>query len=105
MNFFTSSLVVNEVVSLLQARGYLSAALLFLERLRRGGETQIVYPDPVLQSEGWDLFNKWGGGGANAVDCVSFAIMASLGIRLAFTFDQHFRAAGFQTLSTRTKPG
>jgi predicted nucleic acid-binding protein len=58
MTFFTSSLVINEAVSLLQSRGHLSAALL------------------------------------------SFA---SLGIRIAFTFDQHFRAAGFQTLSTRTK--
>jgi len=103
MIFFTSSLVINEVVSLLQSRGHLSAALLFLEQVRRSAEVQIVYPDPVLQAEGWDLFNRWSGGGANAVDSVSFAIMGSLGIRIAFTFDQHFRAAGFQTLSTRIK--
>src|SRR5712671_6856037 len=103
MIFFTSSLVINEVVSLLQSRGHLSAALLFLEQVRRSAEVQIVHPDPVSQAEAWDLFERWGGGGANAVDCVSFAVMGSLGIRVAFTFDQHFRAAGFKTLSTRTR--
>src|SRR5260370_36534080 len=103
MTFFTSSLVINEVVSLLQSRGNLSAALLFLERIRQSGDVHIVHPDPVSQAEGWDLFRRWGGGGANAVDCVSFAIMGSFGIRSAFTFDQRFRARGYQTLSTRTK--
>ena len=103
MIFFTSSLVINEVVSLLQSRGYLSAALVFLERMRRSSNVQIIYPDPTAQATGWDLFNKWGGGGANAVDCVSFAIMSSLGIRTAFTFDQHFRAAGFTILAAKRK--
>jgi predicted nucleic acid-binding protein len=98
MMFFTSSLVINETVSLLQARGHLSAALAFLERTRQSEKVQIVYPDPVLQAEGWDLFGRWGGVGANAVDCVSFAMMSRLGIRKAFTFDAHFRSPGFETL-------
>jgi len=102
MIFFTSSLIINEVVSLLQSRGYLSAALLFLERIRQSEEVQVVHPDPMLQAEGWDLFCRWGGGGANAVDCVSFAMMGRLGIRKAFTFDGHFRSAGFQILVPRT---
>jgi hypothetical protein len=35
---------------------------------------------------------------ANAVDGVSFAIMRKLSIRKAFSFDNHFRSAGFDTL-------
>ena len=102
MTFFTSSLVINEVVSLLQSRGYRSVALTFLERVRHSEEVQIIYPDPVMQAEAWDLFGRWAGSGANAVDCVSFAMMSRMGIQKAFTFDAHFRAAGFETISTKT---
>jgi hypothetical protein len=58
MTFFTSLRVINEVVSLLQARGHLSAALLFLEQIRRSEEIQIIHPDSTLQAEGWDLFGR-----------------------------------------------
>lgn len=94
----TSSLVVNETISLLQARGLLSAALAFLQGIRDDPETRIIYPDPSTQSQAWDLFGRYGPLGANAVDCVSFAIMRSLAIRRALTFDQHFRLAGFDIL-------
>jgi uncharacterized protein len=103
MIFFTSSLIVNETVSLLQSRGYFSAALAFLARVRRNEEVQIAYPDPAMQGEAWDLFGRWGSAGANAVDCVSFAMMARLGIRKAFTFDAHFRVAGFDILGAHRK--
>jgi hypothetical protein len=103
MVFFTSSLVINETISLLQSRSYFSAALTFLERARRNEEVQIVHPDPVLQAEAWDLFGKLGSVGANAVDCVSFAMMARLGIRTAFAFDSHFRAAGFDILDVHSQ--
>ena len=94
----TSSLVVNETVSLLQARGLLSTALAWLSEIREDPDTQIVYVDAPLQSEAWDLFHRWGASGANAVDCASFALMRRMNIRKAFTFDQHFRTAGFEIL-------
>lgn len=98
LTFFTSSLVINETVSLLQARRDLSTAIAFLQQVRLSDEVQIVHPDASLQAEAWDLFIEWGGSGANAVDCVSFAIMRRFGIRKAFTFDAHFRKAGFEIL-------
>ena len=97
--FFTSSLVVNETISLLQARGHFSAALAFLDAIRHNEAVQILYPDPSIQAEAWDLFGQWGGSGANAVDCVSFSMMKRMGIRRAFTFDKHFRTAGFEILA------
>ncbi len=96
--FITSALVINETISLLQARGLFSAAIAFLSEARLNQDVLIIYPDAALLSEGWDLFARWGSAGANAVDCVSFAIMRKLSIRKAFAFDEHFRTAGFEIL-------
>ena len=98
MRFVTSALVINETISLLQASGFFSAALEFLRETRANPDLRIVYPEAAQQLEAWDLFSRWGTGGANAVDCVSFAIMKELSIKSALTFDEHFRAAGFSTL-------
>jgi predicted nucleic acid-binding protein len=98
ISFFTSAFVINETISLLQSRGYFSAAISFLREVRLSQDVSIVYPDAVMQSEGWNLFARWGPAGANAVDCVSFAVMRKLSIRKAFTFDEHFRTAGFEIL-------
>ena len=96
--FVTSAFVINETISLLQARGLFSAAIAFLREARLSESVSIIYPDAVMQSDGWDLFARWGPAGANAIDCVSFAVMRKLAIRKAFTFDDHFRAAGFEIL-------
>ncbi len=94
----TSSLVVNETVTLLQNRRMFSRALDFLHRIRNHPDVRVIHVDPVLQAEAWALYGKWGASGATVVDCSSFAIMRSMGIRKAFTFDEHFRAAGFEIL-------
>lgn len=94
----TSSLVINETISLLQARGAFSQALIFLRETRANARMEIIYPDPGLQAFSWDQFGEWGAIGANAVDCVSFAIMQRRAIREALTFDRHFELAGFRTL-------
>ena len=96
MSLVTSSLVINETVSLLQARGCFSEALLFLREIRANAEVELLYPDPAVQAHAWDEFARWGATGANAIDCVSFALMRKLSIREALTFDQHFRMAGFR---------
>jgi len=98
ITFFTSTLVINETISLLQARGFFSAAIGFLREARASQDVSIVYPDAVMQSEGWDMFARWGPAGADAIDCVSFAVMRKLAIRKAFSFDEHFRIAGFDIL-------
>jgi len=95
---FTSPLVINEAVTLLQYRGFFSAALEFLREIRSNAYTELVYVDPGIQAEAWQLFSRYGAGGASVVDCSSFAIMRRLDIRQAFTFDRHFRAAGFEIL-------
>lgn len=94
----TSSAVINETISLLQSRGLLSVALVFLADVRTNPDIEVFHADAVLQSEAWSLFHRFAGSGANAVDCLSFAIMKKLSIHRAFTFDEHFRGAGFEIL-------
>ena len=98
MLLFTSSLIVNETISLLQSRGYFSDALLFLRETRRNERLTILYPDPPLQARAWDGFARWGAYGANAIDCTSFTLMKSYSIRDVLTFDQHFSMAGFNVV-------
>jgi predicted nucleic acid-binding protein len=98
LRLVTSSLVINETVSLLQRRGQLSVALEFLQQTRAAQDITIVYVDAPLPSEAWDLFQRYAGSGANAPDCASFAIMRRFSIKMAFTFDEHFRRAGFDIL-------
>ena len=94
---YTSSLVINETISLMQAGGHFSAAVEFLRETRANAAVQVVHTDPAMQAAGWDLFARWGPAGANAVDCTSFAMMHRLGIGRALSFGAHFRAAGFET--------
>ncbi len=94
----TSNLIINETATLLQARRLFSTALSFVQTSAASREIRVVHVDPVVQAQAWDLFARYGGAGATVIDCSSFAIMRSLSIRRAFTFDQHFQAAGFEIL-------
>jgi uncharacterized protein len=46
----------------------------------------------------WQAYDRSDAAGAGIIDQSSFVIMRRLGIREAFTNDQHFKAAGFETL-------
>ena len=91
----TSSQVIGETVSLLQLRGHFSLALEFLQNVCDDPDLRIIYPDMALQTAAWDEFKRCGGFGANAVDCLSFAIMRKNRIARAYAFDAHFATAGF----------
>jgi hypothetical protein len=96
--YVTSNLVLNETVALMAGRGFLSAALDFISSIRAARDTEIVYVDADLQVTAWSLLGRHAGWGASPVDCASFAIMRRLGIERAYTFDGHFKTAGFKIL-------
>ena len=98
LDLVTSNEVVNETISVLRARNSLSLALDFLREIREGHDVHILYVDAATQSAAWDLYARYAGGGASAVDCTSFALMRRLGLSSAFTFDAHFQRAGFEII-------
>jgi predicted nucleic acid-binding protein len=71
-----------------------------VDRLRRilDQRNELVAPILADWEAAWAAYDRGDAGQAGIVDHVSFAVMRRLGIRSAFTNDQHFRAAGFQTL-------
>ena len=58
----------------------------------------VVYSTPAIERAAWDIFARYDTAGFSFTDCVSFAVMQSLGIMKAFTFDAHFDLMGFERL-------
>ena len=56
----------------------------------------VLYSTPETESAAWDIFARYDTAGFSFTDCVSFVVMEALGIRKAFTFDEHFEVMGFE---------
>jgi uncharacterized protein len=89
----TSNYVLVESLALLQSR-------LGLEAVRDFQETivplvQIEFVDLELHRVGVSALLAASRRNLSLVDCVSFEVMRSLGIKDVFTFDPHFREQGF----------
>lgn len=69
-------------------------------RLRQQLEAtnRLITPTPEDWNEAWQYFAAGQSDSPGIVDHVSFVIMRRLNIKKAFTNDNHFRAAGFETL-------
>lgn len=91
----TSNFVLDEFFTLLARRaGYAFAA----ERARRvyaSTTLTLLRPTEPDELSALDSFEKYADQGVSFTDCVSFALMTRLGIDRVFTFDRHFRWAGF----------
>jgi len=71
-------------------------ALKLGEALQTSPLTTIIWVDEELFRESWEIFKR--GGGYSFTDCTSFQAMRKNGIDSAFTFDEHFRKAGLETI-------
>ena len=67
-------------------------------RIRLVETDGLIVPSETDWNMAWDAYGRGEAGDAGIVDQVSFIVMRRLGITRAFTNDQHFRAAGFETL-------
>jgi uncharacterized protein len=67
-------------------------------RLELENEEALIVPAVEDWNQGWEAYQVGKANSAGIVDHISFAVMRRLGVKQAFTNDQHFRAAGFETL-------
>ena len=58
----------------------------------------IVRVEEELEEAAWQIFKEIKSKNVSFIDCTSFAIMKSYGVREAFAFDEDFKKAGFRLL-------
>jgi predicted nucleic acid-binding protein len=89
----TSSFVLVETISLLQRRVGLESVRDF--NIRILPLTEIIWTDMEWYARAIQRLLLQGQKDMSLVDCLSFEIMDSYDISLAFTFDRHFQEMGF----------
>jgi predicted nucleic acid-binding protein len=92
----TNNYILVETFALLQSR-------LGLEAVRRFQEDvipiiQVAFVTPDMHRAGTAALLAAGRRGLSLVDCVGFEVMRELGIKVAFTFDSHFKEQGFDVI-------
>lgn len=94
----TTNWIVWEAVTWLRRRTSHVSAVRFGGRLLESGKLEIITITPRLEMSAWEIFRRHQDKDFGFIDCTSFATMNQLGLRAAFTFDDHFRQAGFRVL-------
>jgi predicted nucleic acid-binding protein len=92
----TSDYVLVETFALLQNRLGVVAVRAFQEDLLPIVNTEFVNPE--THRSGTAALLASSKRKLSLVDCISFDIMRTLGIKTAFAFDDHFKEAGFRAI-------
>jgi len=95
---YTSNYILDEMFTLLRLKLSHQAAVAFGENLRRSKILRILRVSPTIEENAWKIFKKFSDKDFSFTDCTSFALMEHEAISTAFTFDEHFRQYGFQTV-------
>lgn len=90
----TSDYVVDEVLTLLKARGNVERATRVGKAFFGGELAQIEWVSQADILGAWAIFDKYRDKEWSFTDCVSLVVMQRLGIVKAFAFDEHFRQFG-----------
>lgn len=92
----TSVPVVLETFTYLDRKGNRELALLWQKSLADMSDLQILECTPQDLQKSWSYFQRRDLHKLSLVDASSFVLMLKHKIRVAFTFDTHFAAAGFR---------
>jgi predicted nucleic acid-binding protein len=90
----TTDFVLDELLTLLKARGEFQRAVVLGERLLRGSPARLEWVQPADVFQAWQVFQTHKDKAWSFTDCVSHVVMTRLGIIKAFAFDEHFRQFG-----------
>jgi len=97
-NLVTTDWVFGEIVSFLRRRAGYAAARDVGESLRESSVLHIVSATADWVDRAWEAFLRHRFPRLSLVDCLSFVCMRQQRLHKVFTFDTHFRQAGFEVL-------
>ena len=87
----TTDYVIDETLTLLRARGESARAVIFGRRFFDLAELPIRHVDNSDLRRAWELFRDQPAREWSFTDCTSHAVIERLHIKVALTFDHHFR--------------
>jgi predicted nucleic acid-binding protein len=93
---YTSNFVLDETFTLLARRSSYSFAADRARAIMTSNLLTILRPSHEDELKALAYFEKLADQRVSFTDCVSFVLMKAHRIERAFTFDRHFRAAGFE---------
>src|SRR5215472_902964 len=96
---YTSIPVVIETFTFLDRNANRDVALTWKEAVYDPGTVKILPCELIDLEHSWDYFRRPGLHKLSAVDATSFAIMKRARIRVVYSFDHHFSAAGFRLVT------
>jgi uncharacterized protein len=91
----TTTYVFSEVVTYLNSRALHAKAVEIGEDLLDSSNVRLVHVDDELFEKAWQMLVQQRDKRYSLADCASFVLMRELGLTTAFSFDHHFRQAGF----------
>jgi uncharacterized protein len=94
----TTDYVLDETLTLLRSRRDLDSAVTFIDKIRKSKSIRIFWITEDLFEQTLKVFRRSDDKNWSFTDCTSFALMTELSVSTAFSFDKHFREAGFQNL-------
>ncbi len=97
----TTDYILDETYTILRKRVGHKLAVEFGEEIRQGSGLKIIYLDKNLLDKSWHVFKTYKDKDFSFTDCTSFAVMRHYKITQAFTFDKHFKQAGFEMIKAK----
>jgi predicted nucleic acid-binding protein len=95
--FVLTELILSETVTRLRARSDAAAAANVGVTLLNSRRYEVLFVDAPLLESGLSNLRQFSDKRLSLADAVSFAVIRSLALDGAFTFDRDFRDCGFKT--------
>ena len=93
---FTTNFVIDETITFLARKSTYQFAAARADAIYGSTELEVLRPERDDELSAIELFGKYSDQSVSFTDCISFVMMDKLAIKSAFTFDHHFRVAGFE---------